>query len=182
MSIREKEKMALFFIKELQSMEISRNDLEWDRDDPTSLLGNGEFASVYRGTFMLPGQSEPTQVAVKLWSKELNESTAIGFLSKTETLRKLGSPFFVKFCGTALLKEGDQLRVIHALELCKENLMNHIFQNPENIPESSGKTSAKNKVLCWAKDVAAAIEFIHNQGIVHRNFKLEKILVSFKYV
>ena len=96
--------------------------------------------------------------------------------------RKLDSPFFVKFCGTALLKEGDQLRVIHVLELCKENLMNHIFQNPENIPESSGKTSAKNNVLCWAKDVAAALEFIHNQGIVHRNFKLEKILVSFKYV
>ena len=87
MSVREKEKMALFSIKELQSMEISRNDLEWDRDDATSLLGNGEFASVYRGTFRLPGQSEPTQVAVKLWSKELNESTAIGFLSKTETLR-----------------------------------------------------------------------------------------------
>ena len=87
MSVREKEKMALFFIKELQSMEISRNDLEWDRDDPTSLLGNGEFASVYRGTFRLPGQSEPTQVAVKLWSKELNESTAIGFLSNTERMR-----------------------------------------------------------------------------------------------
>ena len=69
--------------------------------------------------------------------------------------------------------------MIHVLELCKENLMNHIFQNPENIPESSEKTSAKNNVLCWAKDVAAAI---HNQGIVHRNFKLEKILVSFKYV
>ena len=87
MSMRVKEKMALFSIKELQSMEISRKDLEWDRDDPTSLLGNGESASVYRGKFRLPGQSEPTQVAVKLWSKELNESTAIGFLSKTETLR-----------------------------------------------------------------------------------------------
>ena len=58
--------------------------------------------------------------------------------------------------------------------------MNHIFQNPENIPGSSGKTFAKNNVLYWAKDVAAAIEFIHNQAIVHRNFKLEKILVSFK--
>ena len=84
MSVREKEKMALFSIKELQSMEISRNDLEWDQ---ASLLGNGASASVYRGTFRLPGQSEPTQVAVKLWSKELDESTAIGFLSKTETLR-----------------------------------------------------------------------------------------------
>ena len=87
MSVREKEKMALFSIKELQRMEISRNDLEWDQDDPTSLLGNGASASVYRGTFRLPGQSEPTQVAVKLWSKELNECSAIGVLSKTKTLR-----------------------------------------------------------------------------------------------
>ena len=79
-----------------------------------------------------------------------------------------------------MLKEGDQLRVIHVLELCKENLKNHIFQNPKNIPGSSGKSSARKKVLNWAKDVAAAIEFIHNQGIVRRNFKLEKILVSFK--
>ena len=96
MSMRVKEKMALFSIKELQSMEISRKDLEWDRDDPTSLLGNGESASVYRGTFRLPGQSEPTQVAVKLWSKELNESTSIGFLSKTETLRLVTISIFFK--------------------------------------------------------------------------------------
>ena len=79
-----------------------------------------------------------------------------------------------------MLKEGDRLRVIHVLELCEENLMNHIFQNTENKPAFSRITSAKNKVLCWAKDVAAAIEFIHNQGIVHRNFKPEKILVSFE--
>ena len=96
MSMRVKEKMALFSIKELQSMEISRKDLEWDRDDPTSLLGNGVSASVYRGTFRLPGQSEPTQVAVKLWSKELNESTSIGFLSKTETLRLVTISIFFK--------------------------------------------------------------------------------------
>ena len=94
--------------------------------------------------------------------------------------RKLGSPFIVKFYGTALLKEDDRLRVIHVFESCEENLMNHIFQNPENIPGFSEKTSAKKNVLCWAKDIAAAIEFIHNQGIVHRRLKLEKILVSFK--
>ena len=47
MSTRIKEKMALFSIKELQSTEISRNDLEWDRGDSTSLLGNGAFATVY---------------------------------------------------------------------------------------------------------------------------------------
>ena len=46
--------MALFSIKELQSMKIIRNELEWDR----------AFVSVYRGTFRLPGQSEPMQVAM----------------------------------------------------------------------------------------------------------------------
>ena len=96
MSVRVKEKMALFSIKELQSMEISCNDLKWDRDDPSSLVGNGESASVYRGTFRLPGQSEPTQVAVKLWSKELNEYSAIGVLSKTETLRLVTFKIFFK--------------------------------------------------------------------------------------
>ena len=96
MSVREKEKMALFSIKELQSMEISRNDLELDQDDPASLLGNGASASVYRGTFRLPGQSEPTQVAVKLWSKELNEYSAIDVLSKTETLRLVTFKIFFK--------------------------------------------------------------------------------------
>ena len=46
--------MALFSIKELQSMKIIRNELEWDR----------AFVPVYRGTFRLPGQSEPMQVAM----------------------------------------------------------------------------------------------------------------------
>ena len=76
--------------------------------------------------------------------------------------------------------DGDRLRVIHVLEFCVENLMNHIFQNPENILRFSGITYATKNVLCWEKDVVTAIEFIHNQGIVHRNFKLEKILVCFK--
>ena len=71
-------------------------------------------------------------------------------------------------------------RVIHVLEFCVENLMNHIFQNPENILRFSGITFATKNVLGWAKDVVTAKEFIHNQGIVHRNFKLEKILVCLK--
>ncbi|XP_022797401.1 uncharacterized protein LOC111335676 [Stylophora pistillata] len=170
MSVRVKEKLALFFIKEVQYMVISRNDLEWDRGDQTSHLGKGAFASVYRGTFRIPRQREPAQVAVKLWNEELNESTAVGFLSKTEALRKLDFRFIVKFFGTALLREDGRWRVFHVMEMCEENLMNHILQNRKSIPALS--------VLCWAKDIAEAIEFIHSQGIVHRGLKLEKILLS----
>ena len=88
MSVRIKEKLALFFINDVQNMEISRNDLKWV-EDQTSFLGEGAFRSVYRGTFGIPGKRELLQVAVKLWKEELDESTAIGFLSQTETLRSV---------------------------------------------------------------------------------------------
>ena len=51
-------------------------------------------------------------------------------------------------------------RVIHVLEFCVENLMNYIFENPENILRFSGITFATKNVLCWPKDVVTAIEFI----------------------
>ena len=63
------------------------------------------------------------------------------------------------------------------MELCKENLMRHIFQNRNNIP-GSGDTTAVRNVIRWAKDIANALEFIHSQGIVHRDLKLENMLVS----
>ena len=65
------------------------------------------------------------------------------------------------------------------MELCKENLMRHIFLNPMNIPgrTSVSTRSAYRNTIQWAKDIASALEFIHCQTIVHRDLKLENILV-----
>ena len=80
-----REKMAVFGIKEVRTMDINCDDLEW-KDDRSSLLGTGAFASVYQGTLKLQGQ-EPMPVAVKVWNEELNDYSASSFLSETETLR-----------------------------------------------------------------------------------------------
>ncbi len=77
-------RMALFRIKEVRTMNISRSDLEW-KDDRISLLGTGAFASVYRGKLKQRGQEQ--LVALKVGKEELNESNACGFLAETETLR-----------------------------------------------------------------------------------------------
>ena len=91
----------------------------------------------------------------------------------------LNHPFIVKFYGAALLEEGNQVRAILVMELCKENLMRHIFLNPMNIPglTSVSTHSAYRNTIQWAKDIASALEFIHCQRIVHRDLKLENILV-----
>ena len=80
-----RKKMAVFGIKEVRTMDINCDDLEW-KDDRSSLLGTGAFASVYQGTLKLQGQ-ELIPVAVKVWNEELNDYSASSFLSETETLR-----------------------------------------------------------------------------------------------
>ena len=79
-----RDEMALFGIKEVRTMDISCDDLEWQDDAP---LGSGAFASVYRGKLRIRGENKPVDVAVKVWNEELDEVTAGGFISETEILR-----------------------------------------------------------------------------------------------
>ena len=76
--------MALFGIKEIRTMDISCDELEWQDD---AHLGSGAFAAVYRGKLKIRGEDKPVDVAVKVWNDELNEGTASGFLSEAEILR-----------------------------------------------------------------------------------------------
>ena len=84
----------------------------------------------------------------------------------------------MKFYGSSLLKVGDQARAVLVMELCKENLRRHIFDNPKNIPAKLPfSTPTDRTTIGWAKDIANGLEYIHKQGYVHRDVKLENILV-----
>ena len=83
-SLQLRDRMAMFGIMEVRTMEISSNDLEW-QDDRSSLLGTGAFASVYRGKLKLPEKKQP--VALKIWKDQLNDYNASAFLAEAETLR-----------------------------------------------------------------------------------------------
>ena len=90
--------------------------------------------------------------------------------------RKLDHPHIVKFFGTALLKKEDGLRLIFVMERCTESLKDHIFKHRESVPGLSGKT-ADLRVCRWAKEITAGLHFMHEVGIIHRDLKLENILV-----
>ena len=83
-SVQIRGEMTRFGIKEVRTMDISCDDLEWQDD---ALLESGAFAAVYRGKLKIRGEDKPVDVAVKVWNEELDEVTTCGFLSETEILR-----------------------------------------------------------------------------------------------
>ena len=92
-------------------------------------------------------------------------------------IRKLEHPHIVKFYGASLLKEESTARVILVMEKCKGSLKSQIFDHPEVVPAKSRNSDVHGDVCRWAKEIADALEFIHKQGIIHRNLALETIVV-----
>ncbi|KAL9963724.1 hypothetical protein ACROYT_G027258 [Oculina patagonica] len=93
-------------------------------------------------------------------------------------LRKLDHPHIVKFHGPSLLLKMDTARIILVMEKCKGNLKSHIFDHPESVPAASSNPAVVREVCRLAKEITDALAFIHKQGVVHRNLKLDNILLS----
>ena len=107
-SVQIRDEMALFGIKEVRTMDISCDDLEW-KDN--ALLALGTFAAVYRGKLKMQGKDKPVDVAVKVWNEELNGDTASGFLSEAEILR-LVLLCFGSWYVILLMKENTSAKIL----------------------------------------------------------------------
>ncbi len=84
----------------------------------------------------------------------------------------------MKFYGIDLRHGPNGTTVMIVLELCDRSLGKQVMSHPENAPARLSNEAVNKKVLGWAQSILDALQYIHSEGFVHRDLKLDNILVS----
>lgn len=126
-------------------------------------IGKGGFATVYRAR----QRSNGKDVAIKVTRKDTITDAAMMDRVKNEIIihRKMKHRNIVSFLGCF----EDDMNVYIVLELCGGNLF-HYLKEYGPLTESQAVTVIQ-QLIC-------ALEYIHCQGIVHRDLKLSNILLT----
>ena len=101
-------------------------------------------------------------------------------LAITLFISKLNHPHLVKFYGTAVVNEKDDIKAILVMELCKGNLENYFKSHRILRPPFLLNREHVRQAFKWVIEICSALDYIHNKKVVHRDLKLEKILVRNK--
>lgn len=166
--------ITVYTLREIKRSDFTREELECDND---SILGRGSFSTVYKGVLRRKGSSE-INVAIKMYGNPLTSNNVWHFVDEERALRKLSHPNIVGFYGIDLRHSSYGTKVRIVLELCSCSLRDRVLAHPEDSPARSSNDAVKKKVLSWAQHILDALDYIHSNGFVHRDLKLENLLLA----
>jgi len=125
------------------------------------LLGQGGFAWAFVGR-----EQDGTPVAIKVLKPRYagDPQFESRFRNESETAAKLEHPNIIRIRSVAKTRE----HVYFAMDLCADSLGARIAREGP-LPEED--------ILRLAHDIASALEFAHQQGVIHRDLKPDNVLI-----
>jgi serine/threonine-protein kinase len=125
------------------------------------LLGQGGFAWVFVGR-----EVDGTPVAVKVLKPRYagDPQFATRFRNESETAANLQHPNIVRI--RVVAKAGDH--VYFGMDLCADSLGARLAREGP-LPEE--------EIVRLGRDIAAALDFAHRQGVIHRDLKPDNVLI-----
>lgn len=125
------------------------------------LLGQGGFAWAFVGR-----ETNGTPVAIKVLKPRYAGDAQFEsrFRNESETAAKLEHPNIIRIRSVA--KAGEH--VYFAMDLCADSLGARIAREGP-LPEED--------ILRLARDIASALDFAHQQGVIHRDLKPDNVLI-----
>ena len=83
-----RDQLALFGIKDVCTVKINPEELEW-KEEMSSLLDRGPFSAVYQGTMRRCGKCKDVTVALKVSNEALNADKASEIMQEMKILRQV---------------------------------------------------------------------------------------------
>jgi serine/threonine protein kinase len=126
------------------------------------LLGEGGFGEVYLGEHIHLG----SQAAIKVLNSQLTSKEIGPFLSEARTLVRLIHPHIVR-----ILDFGTEDKTpFLVMDYAPNGTLRQLHPKGTPLPLA--------KIISYVKQVAEALQFAHNEKIIHRDVKPENMLVG----
>ncbi|HWS83649.1 MAG TPA: protein kinase, partial [Ktedonobacteraceae bacterium] len=130
----------------------------------THLLGQGGFGDVYLGQHIYLN----TQAAIKVLLEQMTAQDFQSFLKEAQTVAALKHPHILRVLEFGL----DNATPFLIMEYASRGTLRQCH------PQAQGTMVPFPTVVLYVKQIAAALQYAHDQKIVHRDVKPENMLVG----